>query len=195
MESRYYPDLATLLKGKDRAKLLVVKRSWLSILSSIFLFLKAVLIVYVLNLIFYDASLPDYIPFLKYFSLRWLAIIPAIFLIEVLRRYHNDIYILGLQRLTRIAGRLSLKYKVPTVNYAHIRSMRVDQDVYGRIFNYGNIAISTAAQEDVELLIEGVRDPEGLATLIENIRNYTREAKIKDPGLEGEVISAELEGE
>lgn len=195
MSSRYYPDLETLLQGKDRAKLLVIKRSWLSILSSVFLFLKALLIVYVINLIFYDVQFSKYIPFLKYFSIRWLAIVPAIFLIEVIRRYHNDIYILGLQRITRISGRLGLSYKVPTVNYAHIRSVRVDQDIYGRIFNYGNIAVSTAAQEDVELWLEGIRDPEGLAGLIEDIRNYTRDAKSKDPELQGELISSELEGE
>lgn len=190
-----YPDLNTLLEGKDRAKLLVIKRSWLSILSSVFLFLKALLIVYIIELIFYDVNWTKYLPFLEHFSLRWLAIVPLLFFLEILRRYHNDVYIFGLQRLTRISGRLGLSYKVPTVNYAHIRSVKVDQDIYGRIFNYGNLAISTAAQEDVELWIEGVRDPEGLSTLIEEIRNFTRDAKTKDPDLAGELIAGELEGE
>ena len=158
-----YPSLQTLLEQPDPHALLKIRRSFRSVLSSLTLFFLLTFAVYVLNLYFQNSHL------------RWLALIPAGVLLEVLRKYHNDLYVLGTHSLTSYHGRLSLSYSVPTLKYGHIRSVSVDQDIWGRIFDYGDISIQTAASDDNELLMVGVRNPVALATLIEELRNHSRE--------------------
>jgi hypothetical protein len=47
----------------------------------------------------------------------------------------------------------------------------VKQDIWGRIFNYGSVDVSTAAQTENELIIDGVLHPWELAMLIDRIRS------------------------
>ena len=168
-----YPNLQELIKSNDKNSLLEVRRSVRSSMSAVMLFLFSAIAAY--SLIYYlrDWSPPQDIPLVKYISVRWLVLIPAITLIELVRRYHNDLYVFSLHKLTHKRGRLAMSYAVPVIKYAHIRSVEVDQDIWGRILDYGNILVSTAAQEEVEMLIEGVRSPVELATLIEDFRTFS----------------------
>ena len=112
--------------------------------------------------------------------LRWLAIVPVGMLLEVLRRFHDDLYVFGLHKVMHYNGRLSLSYNVPSIKYAHIRSVTVNQTMWGRIFDFGDVLIQTAAQDGNELAVEGVRAPEDLAALVEELRNNSR--KLQDSG-------------
>jgi hypothetical protein len=60
------------------------------------------------------------------------------------------------------------------VKYCDVRAISVKQDIWGRIFNYGAVDVSTAAQTENELIIEGVVDPWELAMLIDQIRSRSQ---------------------
>jgi membrane protein YdbS with pleckstrin-like domain len=170
----YYPSFEQLITSGEKTRLLQVKRSLRSIIPNIFYFLVSVFIVYLLNYYFYDYEPPQSIPVLKHLSVRWLAIIPIVFLIEIIRRYHDDLYIFEIQRLTHLEGRLSLSYSVPVINYIDIRAITVYQDIFGRIFDYGTVSIGTAAKDADELIISGIRAPVELAKLVDEFRGYCR---------------------
>lgn len=170
----HYPTLETLLAKKDKDRLLEVHRSLLSVMSSGLLFLGSVVVVYAINIGLRDFA-PEPGSVWSYLSPRWLAIIPALILIEILRKYHDDLYLFGLQKITHLNGRLSLSYSVPSIKYTHIRAITVKQDIIGRLFDYGNIEVETAAKDGAEVVIEGVRNPRALSRLIEDLRTYNRE--------------------
>ncbi len=169
----YYPPFEVII-GQNSQRLLEVRRSLRSIIPNIFYFLVSVYIVYLLNYYFYDWSPPESIGILRHLSVRWLAIVPVLFLAEIVRRYHNDLYIFELHRLTHLEGRLSLSYKVPVITYVDVRAITVFQDIFGRIFDYGEVSIGTAAKDGDELVISGVRDPVGLARIVDEFRNYSK---------------------
>jgi hypothetical protein len=176
MARRYYPVLEQLDSVQsDSPVLFEVQRSFLSVLSLGFPFLIFTVLVIIANVFFADLRFPESVPVLKYFSVRWLAVIPAFFLAEMLRRYHNDLYIFGRHRATHLEGRLALNYSVPVIKYSDIRGITVDKDIPGRIFNYGDVLLGTAAHDNVELTISGVRAPYELASLIDHMRCRSRE--------------------
>lgn len=171
-----YPDARTLLNQPTGSTLLEVRRSLRSVFKYVFAFLFLTVAVYALTWLFGDVRpFPD-TPILRHLSLRWLAILPALTLVEIVRKYHDDLYIFLDQRILHHDGRLSLSYNVPAVRYSDIRAITVYQDIFGRLLGYGNIAVGTAAQEGAELTLEGVREPKELARLLDDLRNYHRAA-------------------
>ena len=166
-----YPEFSKILEGEDKERLLEVRRSIRSILPLVIFFLVSVLIVYTLIYYIELSGIQDKIPFLRRISPRWLALFPAVFLLEILRRRLDDLYVFSEGRVQHYNGRLSLNYSVPSVSMRDIRSVRVGQTIWGRIFDYGNVELGTAAQADAEMILEGVRDPVTLADLIEQFRS------------------------
>lgn len=126
------------------------------------------------------AQIVRYIPVIKHLSPRLIAIIPLLILLELLRRLHNDLYIFGMHRLTHLRGRLSFSYNVPVIKYADIRAINVMQDFWGRVFNYGDIAIGTAAHDGNELVISGVNAPVELATLLDQLRSQSMSVEAQE---------------
>lgn len=171
---RHYPTLEEVLKIEDKEQLLEVHRSLLSVMSSVLVFLVSVVIVYGVNVALRNFE-PEPGSLWSYLSPRWLALIPAVILIEILRKYHDDLYLFGIEKITHLNGRLSLSYSVPSIKYTHIRAITVKQDLIARLFDYGNIEVETAAKDGAEVVIEGIRNPRELALLIEDLRSYNRE--------------------
>ncbi len=173
--SMTYPSIDRILKGSNRAELLCIMRSPLSLIPNIILFLLLIFLLLLANL--YLPQYLQYIPIISSFSLRWLGIIPLLVLLETARRYYNDLYVLGEVSIFRKTGRLSLNYSVPSVRYTDIRGIFVFQPFWGRVFGYGHVYVGTAAQGDAELSIEFVSAPYQLARLIENFREYNLHQK------------------
>lgn len=173
-----FGSLQELMASSQDGVLIQVRRSLRSVISNLAAFFIAVLVVYLLNLLFYDLHLPTDIPILREISVRWLSIVPGLILLEVLRKYHDDLYILHTDRLTHYQGRLSLASSVPTLRYKDIRAVAVKQDIYGRFLDYGNIELSSAGQSGVELTLSGVRAPRELAFLIDQLR-LQKESEVK----------------
>lgn len=111
---------------------------------------------------------------LNLFNVRLLMVIPLFYLAEIFRRYHDDLYEFRAHRITHKSGRLSLNYSVPIVKYMDIRAITVEQDVWGRMLNYGNVTLGTAAQDTGELYIEGVIAPWELGMLVDQLRSRSR---------------------
>jgi hypothetical protein len=166
-----YPDPTILLQQQNANRLLEVRRSPRSLLSLIILFFILVAFAFVSSELFIRVKIiADIFSFL---DPRYFALLPGFLFLEILRKYHNDLYIFGAHRLTHLRGRFSLSYHVPVVKYGDIRAINVMQDFWGRIFNYGDVIIGTAAHQGNELVISGVKDPEKLAYLIDSLRDFS----------------------
>lgn len=176
-----YPDYQSLLESPDSNDVMRIKRSVASILSLCAKVFISILLVVLINLAFGGvvrlsllwSALPD-------ISLRWLALLPALLLLNAVREYHDDIYIFGIHGITQHQGRLSLTKRVPYVKYSDILSLKLRQDPWGRIFNYGNIELDTAAEDGVELTIEGISSPNELFKLVEQLRLHSTKAGMVD---------------
>jgi PII-like signaling protein len=164
-----YPTLEQLLLQPSKKELLLVKRSVLSMISGVITFCVAVTIVVLAHLYFPAIG---WIPVVRHFSPRWLALIPFVILLELTRRYHDNLYIFGESNVTRRQGRFSLRYSLPTIRYRDIRGITVYQTFWGRVFGYGDVLLGTAARADSELIIEMVDAPYDLADLIEQFRRH-----------------------
>jgi hypothetical protein len=179
-----YPTLEQLLEAPDKDRMLEVHRSLRSNLPGIALLLASTAFVFAINLSAWQASegAPQDASYLTYFGslllstgipptgLRWLGIVPAIILLELFRRFNDDLYVFALESATHYEGRLSLSSSVPSVKYEDIKAITVEQNLVGRLFDFGNILLDTPAQDGVELTVSGVRSPLRLAMLIEEMR-------------------------
>lgn len=116
------------------------------------------------------------LPFLGSFSLWWLTLVPILISLEFMRRYHNDLYVFEKDQVKQISGRLSLQYKIPIVKYLDIRAITVEQGLFGRLLNYGTVALGTASSEGNELEIAGIANPLHVATKIDDLRTNCERA-------------------
>ena len=169
-----YPSTQELLRSSPGTDLLTIRRSIRSMLPLCGLFLASLVVTYSLTGIYKDSGLFTGVPFLPTLSVRWLALIPAGCLLEIIRRLYDDLYIFRDERILHQDGKLSLKYMIPTVRYSDIRAITVYQDLLGRILDYGDIDVGTAAQDGAEISFYGVRAPKELARILDEFRNYHR---------------------
>ena len=171
----FYPSFETLRDASDGPTLLKVSRSPRAIAGYIIAFLAASLVTYILIRVAGHLRIPGSIPVLSSLSVHILILVPIGIVVETVRKYHDDLYLFDKRRITHKGGRLSLRYNVPVIKYAHIRAIRVTQSVIGRILDYGDVELNTAAKHDSEIMIAGVRAPDELAKLIDQVRVYNRE--------------------
>jgi hypothetical protein len=61
------------------------------------------------------------------------------------------------------------------VKYIDIRGIRVNQSIWGRIFNYGDVLIGTAAQDESEIILAAVDSPDELSQVLEDARTYNQD--------------------
>jgi hypothetical protein len=163
-----YPDIASLLRKQDKDRLVDLHRSLLSMMGHMALFVISLAAVFAINLSFLEYSR----------QLRWLAIIPLTVLLDIFRKYYNDLYIVGRDNLTHYEGRLSFSYNVPSIRYTDLRAVNVVQSVFGRMFDYGDIQLGTAGKDNYELSLDGMRSPQDLARLINDLRNESTKTSI-----------------
>lgn len=160
-----YEELNSLLT-QEKKQPFVFRRSFRSSYGLIFLALAlGVLVIKVLS------SWTEF----GFFS-RILAILPIVPLLEIARRYYNDLYVITRDRVTHYAGRISLKFSVPSVRCIDLRAITVSQGLVGRMMNFGDVSLSTAAQDGNELILTGMISPQRLATVIDNLRQSSQKA-------------------
>jgi len=56
------------------------------------------------------------------------------------------------------------------VQHDDVRNIQVDQDFLQRVFRVGRIAISSSGQDDLEIDVRGIPDPEGVAATIRSFQ-------------------------
>lgn len=52
------------------------------------------------------------------------------------------------------------------VQHDDIRNIRSDRNLFERLFNYGDLALSSSGQDDMEIVINDIPDPQGVIDLI-----------------------------
>jgi uncharacterized membrane protein YdbT with pleckstrin-like domain len=159
-----YPSLEELLESKEDSNLFEFKRSPYSILPKVLLFLLTSVIVFLANAKFYRYNSSSS------YLLRTIVIFPIFIFLDIVRTLYDDLYVISIDQIERKQGRISFKFINPSVNYQDIRGVTVEQTFFGRIFNYGNVLLGTAGQDEEELIIEGVDEPHKLAELIQGLR-------------------------
>jgi hypothetical protein len=173
-----YPSLQELYDKAEGEELLVLRRSPRSILgfiiSALFSFIVVCLIVY--N--FGGLRLPIDLALFRFLGPHVLFIVPIGIGLEALRRFHNDLWIIERTRIIHKGGRIALNYSVPVIKFGDVRGKQVAQTVFGRIFDYGDIELGTAAHDDTELKIQGIRAPTKLVKLLDEL---TRDARSGGP--------------
>lgn len=168
-----YPSFDEIVRGKDRDALLTIARSIRSVLSLVFNFFISLGFVYLIVYVYGVIEPWRFLPFMAYISPRWLGIVPLLFLLEIFRRRYDDLYVFGEHRITHQNGRLSLTLHRPNIKYLDIRVIDVSQSIVGRIFNYGTVALGTAAADDYEVILRGIYDPRAVVDIIETFRDYS----------------------
>jgi len=173
MKKKLYPtiDELTEKKKQDERVLFEFRRSWYSILGYFITSLLVLLVVLLLIYFLGHLRLPTEIPILSSLSVYYLLIVPIGIALEGLRQYHDDLYIFEKETVMHKGGRLSINYAVPTIKYFDLRSVEVRQSIFGRIFDYGDVVLETAALDDSELTIGGARHPFEIADLADSLRN------------------------
>lgn len=164
-------DIEGWIQESDKDSLLEIKRPFRANMALLIYFLLSVVAYVIINATAASLSPEDY-PFLQVLSPRWLIIVPFILLVEMVRRHLDHLYVFSHNKLTKIEGRLSFKYNVPSIKYSDIKGIVVHQSFWGRVFDYGQVALGTAAQDEAELVMDGVGNPYGVAELIEQLRAY-----------------------
>jgi uncharacterized membrane protein YdbT with pleckstrin-like domain len=114
-----------------------------------------------LYLLFSDAIilLPPFINFIFIFLI-------SIFFLEPEGTIFYSNYFLKEENILEVRGILSKK-KI-AIPYKSITNILVDKSVLGRIFNFGNIQVSTMSSEDKSIILKGIKHPEKILSLIEN---------------------------
>lgn len=157
-----YPSFEEILAGENPDRLYVTKRSLLSIFPRVLLFLSLCGFVVYVNFSFGTDSNAN--------MLRLVSLLPIGVLLDIIRVHFNDLYVFARYKVIRHKGRISFQYSVPSINYTDIRGIVVSQSFIGRILNYGDVLLGTAAYDGHELVIEGVENPYELAEIIESFR-------------------------
>ncbi len=172
----HYPGFEELVTSpRDPDRILVFTPAYRSFLSMMILWIFTVVVVLALNVWSYQWTAAYPRSLISDLPMRWLAVVPMAILLEILRRKYNQVYIFGIDKATQIVGRLWFTYNETVIEYGDVRSINVVQSFWGRIFDFGRVDISTAAQEDSELQLDGVIAPEELAALVDHLRTYSRE--------------------
>ncbi len=175
----HYPSTIEFV-ASEKTEVMRLKRSLVSILGYLFTALFALFVTLIMIYFFGSMRIPGDIPILRSLSMYWLLLAPVGVLLEAARQYHDDLYIFEQERITREGGRLSLQMNVPSIQYADIRAIAVVQSIWGRIFHYGDVELNTAAQDLDEVSIEGIRYPDELANLVDNIRRHRRNLLLQE---------------
>jgi hypothetical protein len=177
----HYPPLEELVAGPDRANLLEIRRSPRATLARSVLCAIIFIFVVALNFEFSEIALPASLRLMNHFSLRWLYLIPIVFAADIVRRNHNDLYVVGLSRITHQKGRLSLQYALPSLKYSDIRGIAIEQGLLGRLFDYGDVFMGTGAQDEWEVHLIAVPAPRELVRMIDSLRGHMTAQSVDNP--------------
>jgi hypothetical protein len=67
-----------------------------------------------------------------------------------------------------------LTTRTSEVRHNDVRSIRADRNTLERLFNYGDIAISSAGQDDFEIVVHDIPDPESVLEIIRRHQSSKR---------------------
>jgi uncharacterized membrane protein YdbT with pleckstrin-like domain len=106
------------------------------------------------------------------FPVLWL--IPFFVLCTLLFRIYNVRYVLdsrGIDAYDWVLG----PQRVTSIRYEDIRSIESEQSIVGRLLDFGDLEIGTAAQSSIEVVFYGIGSPQEVLQLIQRERDRRHE--------------------
>ena len=91
------------------------------------------------------------------------------FIIELSRRYFDDLYIFGHKRVIHLKGCLSLHHSKTSIDYSDIREVDVEQSLPARAIGYGTLRMGTASSEEMEIVFKDIPLSRVLARYVQQI--------------------------
>jgi Bacterial PH domain len=101
--------------------------------------------------------------------LFWL--IPVSFLLVILLRKYDAVYRFTTTDIEAKTGILGVNLKKVTIRYEDVKSVQLTQTLEQRLFNIGDIDISSASSSGIEIQILGVYNPTEIKRFIDNEKN------------------------
>lgn len=105
-----------------------------------------------------------------------------ILVLETVRRYFNDLYVFSKYRIIHVSGRLSFQLLKTSIAYSDIRESELDQDIPGRLLNYGSVKFCTAGTDETEIYFRDIMQPRSLIKMAQRIIEAHRKLSTPKPG-------------
>lgn len=107
------------------------------------------------------------------FNLPLFGLLPLMLLASIAHSLFNYRYIICDDYLLEVDGILNFALKTTRINFLRINVIEIDQNFYQRLFNTGNILLSTAVtQGDGMIVMRGISNPRNCKDLIQERINY-----------------------
>jgi uncharacterized membrane protein YdbT with pleckstrin-like domain len=123
-------------------------------------------------------------------SLPIFALMPLVALMYGVGRIYNVRYSVGAEGIESCEGILGINKTVTKVRFEDIRSIETIQNLMGRLLDFGNIEIGTAATGAIEITLHGVASPAEVQRLIQNERDRRLKVAAKKQARTGEPLHA-----
>ena len=90
-------------------------------------------------------------------------------LLVIVWKYFNDLYVFGRVRIIHFSGRLSFRFRRVSICYEDVREIRVQQGLLGRLLNFGTLKFSTAGGDEDEIIFADIQHPRDLSIYAQRI--------------------------
>lgn len=88
-----------------------------------------------------------------------LAALSLFLVLVIIHAIYNYKYVLSDDFILAMEGILSLQLLQTKVRYEDIKFVEVDKSILGRILDYGNVYIASAATSDIEITLRNISSP------------------------------------
>ncbi len=92
------------------------------------------------------------------------------FLLEITRRYFDEVLLVTERGLVQQKGLLSFSYKTASIKYEDIREIRVEQTILQRFFHFGTLKLGTASTRDYEIRFSEMANPHDFSKWVQEER-------------------------
>jgi len=175
-------ELDVSVRKRDRAKgeeTIRLRRSLRSITLEMLVVIVPLSVIYTLVSLASKSSPAAELEPITYAALVLLNLVRIGVVLEFIRRYLNDLYIIDNRRIRQAHGYLSLNFKVSHVKHHDIREVTIEQSVIGRMFDFGDVKIGTASTNEYEIELKGIRSPKRVSRLIMDKRRQYKKLHLK----------------
>jgi len=112
-----------------------------------------------------------------------LAALSFFLVLVIIHAIYNYKYVLTDDFILAMEGILSLQLLQTKVRYEDIKFVEVDKSILGRILDYGNVYIASAATSDIEITLRNISSPFLFKEFIMGQVGLKRQAKQPKEGL------------
>lgn len=102
------------------------------------------------------------------------ALPPIVMIVCAIHRLYNCRYVISHDHVLAVAGLLSMSMKDTRIDYENVRGIEIVRSLSQRIFDVGDLKVGSSMQDQIEIEMRGIRQPNKYRELIERrIRKYS----------------------